>query len=215
MAGSTADIRARGGMRRGSAAMVSESPLVARRRLRLALRRAREAKGLTQGQVAESLYWSLSKVNRIEAGEVTVSATDLKALLDLYNITDEAVVNELVADARVARRRRWWHDDIARDYLTPDMIKLLQYESEATMIRMYQPSLVPGLLQTPSYARSVIESAPTLSPEERAALLDIRLRRRQHVFDRPNPPFVLILLDESVLIREREGDLVMYEQMRE
>lgn len=195
--------------------MVSESPLVARRRLRLALRKAREAKGLTQGQVAESLYWSLSKVNRIESGDVTVSATDLKALLDLYNVTDEAVVSELVADARTARRRGWWHDDNARSYLTPNMVKLLQYESEATMIRIYQPSLVPGLLQTPMYARSVLESAPMLTPEEQAARLDIRLRRRAHVFDRPNPPIVLILLDESVLVRERGNDLVMYEQMRE
>ncbi|HLT10946.1 MAG TPA: helix-turn-helix transcriptional regulator [Micromonosporaceae bacterium] len=195
--------------------MVSESPLVARRRLRLALRKAREAKGLTQGQVAESLYWSLSKVNRIEAGDVTVSTTDLKALLDLYNVTDEAVVRQLVADAQAARRRGWWHDETAKDHLTPDLVKLLQYESEATMIRIYQPSLVPGILQTPSYARSIFESGPPLTPEERAARLDIRLRRRTHVFDRPNPPIVLILLDESVLLRERGGDLVMYEQMKE
>ncbi len=48
---------------------------VDRRRLRLALRRLREAKGVTQGQIAEALEWSLSKVNGIESGDVTISNT--------------------------------------------------------------------------------------------------------------------------------------------
>lgn len=65
-----------------------ESPAAARRRLRLALRRARETAGLTQGKVAEALDWSVSKVNRIEKGDVTVSTTDLRALLELYGVVD-------------------------------------------------------------------------------------------------------------------------------
>ena len=49
------------------------SPAVARRRVRLAIREAREAKNLTQGQLATAMEWSLSKVMRIEIGEVTIS----------------------------------------------------------------------------------------------------------------------------------------------
>ena len=64
----------------------AETPAVARRRLRLALRRARDAKGLTQQQVADELFWSLSKVNRIESGDVTISITDLRALLALLGV---------------------------------------------------------------------------------------------------------------------------------
>src|SRR2546430_9024966 len=65
-----------------------DTPAVARRRVRLALRRAREDKRLTQTQVAEAMEWSLSKVMRIESGEVSVSPTDLRALLPLLGVTD-------------------------------------------------------------------------------------------------------------------------------
>src|SRR5690349_595810 len=88
----TADIS---GQRDDRMVMTSyDSPAAARRRLRLAVRKAREASGLTQGQVAEQLSWSISKVNRMENGEVTISPTDLSALLNLFGVNDRAVVNE-------------------------------------------------------------------------------------------------------------------------
>lgn len=62
---------------------MGEFPAVAGRRLRLALRQAREAKQLTLTEVPELLDWSLPKVNGIESGEVTVSSTDLQALQHL------------------------------------------------------------------------------------------------------------------------------------
>ena len=58
-----------------------DPPAVARRRVWMALRRAREVKGYTQGQVAEEMEWSLSKVMRIEKGEVSISVSDLRALM--------------------------------------------------------------------------------------------------------------------------------------
>jgi len=63
------------------------SPLVQRRRLRSELRSAREAKGLTQDQVAHEMDWSLSKIIRIEGASSSISANDLKALLSLYGLT--------------------------------------------------------------------------------------------------------------------------------
>ena len=72
----------------------SESPAVARRRLRMALRKAREARDLTQADVARQLDWSLSKVNRIESGEVSISSTDLRALLGLIGIAQPERVNQ-------------------------------------------------------------------------------------------------------------------------
>ncbi|HCT75368.1 MAG TPA: hypothetical protein DGT23_01985 [Micromonosporaceae bacterium] len=64
-----------------------ESSAVARRRFRLALRQEREARGLSQAQVTEALDWSLSKVQRIESGEVGVSAIDFKVSLVLFEVT--------------------------------------------------------------------------------------------------------------------------------
>src|SRR5215510_8813903 len=154
----------------------SESPAVARRRLRLALRNAREAMGLTQGKVAEALEWSLSKVNRIESGEVTVSNTDVKAMLALFEVTDAEHVESLLGDARTSRQRGWWDEPPYRDFLTIGTRQLLQFESEATAMRAFQPTLIPGILQTLDYASHVINFwQHDLTDAERTARLDVRL----------------------------------------
>src|SRR5690348_12827326 len=84
-----------------------DSPALARRRVRIALKSARQQKQLTQGQVAEAMQWSLSKVIRIEKGEVSVSANDLRALLNHLDVTDPAEVRRLLDDAWLSRRERW------------------------------------------------------------------------------------------------------------
>src|SRR5690242_11950691 len=95
----------------------TDSPAVARRRVRLALRRAREAKHLTQGQIAEAMEWSLSKVMRIEKGDVSISASDLRVLLDFLDVRDPAEVKQLMTDARAARMERWSPDHSSRENL--------------------------------------------------------------------------------------------------
>lgn len=193
-----------------------ESPAVARRRLRLALRKAREAKGLTQGEVAKRLDWSLSKVNRIESGDVKISSTDLQALLRLFDVTDENEIRQLSADAKASRLRGWWDEPRYREHLTAPTMQLLQFETEASAIRAFQPTLIPGLLQTSAYADFVVNFFSGDLPEKtRAARFEIRMRRREQVFDRPDPPHYYLLLDESVLFREVGGAQVMADQLRE
>jgi len=195
---------------------VSESPAVARRHLRLALRKIRESKGFTQGSVAEALDWSISKVNRIEGGEVTVSGTDLRALLALYEVTDALAISDLTAKAKAARRRGWWNEPGVGDQLTPATIQLLQFEHVATAIRVFHPILVPGLLQTRAYAESLLNSWNLeLTEEQRRARLQVRLRRRDYVFTRRPPPTYSVILDESVLLRYVGGVSVMLGQLQE
>ena len=124
---------------------VHEDPLLSRKRLRISLRHWREQRALTQEQVAEALDWSQSKVVRIESGKVRVSATEARALLGLYQVSDQDEVARLVELARVARRRAWY-----RDYehaLDLDYDDYLSYESSALAIETFQQLLVPGLLQ--------------------------------------------------------------------
>jgi transcriptional regulator with XRE-family HTH domain len=198
---------------------VGESPAAARRRLRVALRSAREAKGLTQRQVAESLDWSLSKVNRIEAGEVTVTGTDLQALLRLFNITDPGRVEDLTTAGRAARRRGWWDQPHYREHLTPGMIQSVQFETEATAIRSFQPTLIPGVLQTRDYAAAImnawhdVSSEAEFATEDLTTRLDVRMLRREQLFSRPEPPAYFLALDESVLLREVGGPQVMSAQL--
>ncbi|HEY8533178.1 MAG TPA: helix-turn-helix transcriptional regulator [Micromonospora sp.] len=190
------------------------SPAAARRRLRLALRAAREARRLTRGQVAAALDWSVSKLNRIENGDVTVSTTDLRALLELYQVTDPQRVGELVADARASRRRGWWDEPRFRDHLTPALLELLQLESEARVIRHFHPTLIAGLLQTRAYAEMIMQAwARELPAAQRAARLEARMCRAARVFARPEPPRFYFVMDESVLWRLIGGPRVMAEQL--
>jgi transcriptional regulator with XRE-family HTH domain len=190
--------------------VVTESPTVARRQLRQAIRGARDAQALTQGQVAEALEWSLSKVNRIESGDVTISNTDLRALLTHLGVKDDSQVNELVALGRVARRREDPHP-----FITTAMHQLFEYERDAVVMRVFQPTLVSGILQTPSYAAAVLRMWSTDFPDpELAARLDSRLRRRHDVLDRSEPPEYLLILDESVLHRVVADKTVTAEQLQ-
>jgi transcriptional regulator with XRE-family HTH domain len=195
--------------------MVSgESPAVARRRVRLALRGAREAKGLTQNQVAQALEWSLSKVNRIESGDVSISTTDLKALLEFYGVDNQATVAGLVEDARTSRRERWYTDPRYREHLTPATLQLLQFESEASAIRTFQITLIPGVMQTEAYAAAVMGVVPELSEEDQEVRLEVRMRRRQQILGRRDPPEYYLVLDESVLFRAVGGEQVMAGQLQ-
>ncbi len=101
------------------AARQEEFPAVARQRVRRALRRARQATPMSQGAVASRLGWSLSKMQRIEGGEVGVSVTDLRALLDVYGVVEPERIERLAEDARISRRQRWVTAPEYREHLTP------------------------------------------------------------------------------------------------
>src|SRR3954447_21651883 len=88
-----------------------DTPAVARRKVRLAIKDARNAKGDTQTQVAEAMEWSLSKVMRIESGEVTISQNDLRPLLAHLGVKDRQAIDDLVQAAKASKQRRQWWDD--------------------------------------------------------------------------------------------------------
>ncbi|WP_127503920.1 helix-turn-helix domain-containing protein [Actinoplanes solisilvae] len=193
-----------------------DTPAVARERVRSGLRRARRNTELTQSDVARRLRWSLSKVQRIETGEVAVSETDIRALLQLYGITAASTVAAYAADANLARRERWTTPPEYRKYLTPGLRRLLQFEVVATRVRSYQSLLLPGVLQTPALAEYIIEQAGAqLTAEERRVRLDVRLRRRRDIIERPDGPRYYLVIDESVLLRTVGDDLLMAEQLED
>jgi transcriptional regulator with XRE-family HTH domain len=196
-----------------SALTSARTPTVGRRRLRMALRDARDAAGLTQDQVATQMDWSLSKVIRIEAGSVGISTNDLKALLRLYGVTDEAEAQEFLDLARVARRRAWWNE--YKEVLPPKFLEFIGLEADAHVHRNFQSVAVPGLLQTRAYAEAVVVgTAPhDLDRETVERIVAVRLRRRTGVLDRDDPPHILAILDESVIRRIVGSPAVMREQL--
>jgi transcriptional regulator with XRE-family HTH domain len=167
--------------------------------LRIILRNARVAANKTQKQAAAELYWSTSKLMRLENGAVRVTVTDLRALLSLYGITDEGRVDELVGMARIARYHHW---TTYRDVLSPEFIAYLGYENAAATIRSFQSLLLPGLLQTADYARAVLRIVAGGNEPRIQRLLDARLTRQRLLFQRENPPQMFFMLDEAVLRRK-------------
>jgi transcriptional regulator with XRE-family HTH domain len=195
-------------------AAAQEAPAVARRRVRLALRKAREASGLNQSAVAQRLGWSLSKIQRIELGEVTVSGTDLRAVLSEYGVADDPALQGLYDDVRTARRERWWTAQEHREHLSAGLRQLIQFETAASTIRVFQPVLVPGLLQTSELSEAVLGWWDvSLTDDERRIRSETRIARRWQVVERRDAPLFCLMLDESVLLRLVGGPRVMADQL--
>jgi Domain of unknown function (DUF5753) len=144
--------------------------------------------------------WSLSKVIRIESGAVSISTNDLRALLSLYEISDRNRVDELVELARASRQGSW--TSRYRTDISPQYLQYIEYEEAASVLRMYEPLLVPGLWQTEEYATAIIrELASPGTPEELIqSRIEIRMRR-QELLDQDYPPAIVCVLDEAVVQR--------------
>ncbi|MFD0685583.1 helix-turn-helix domain-containing protein [Actinomadura fibrosa] len=189
----------------------SRGPSVRQRRLAAELRRLRERKGLTGDEVAERLAWSTAKVSRIENARTGAKISDVRRLLDLYEI-DGARHGDLIALAHDAAERGWWED--YRDLPSP-LADFIALESEATAVREWGSTVFPGLLQTESYARHVIggwSALATLPPQELERRVEVRLRR-QELLRRPKPLELSVVLDEAVLQRRIGDRKVMREQL--
>lgn len=193
--------------------MAIESPAIGRRRLRIELRRARDAANLTQEHVVRELDWSLSKLIRIETGAVGISTTDLRALLQLYGITEPQRIAQLTELARASRRKpAWWGS--YRDLVPEGVRKYAELEGAASVVRTFHPLLVPGPLQTRDYAQAVISSGGPLQFTEDAVerYVEFRMIRQRELFGN-GPRQITMLLGEAA-VRQVVGDPdVMREQL--
>lgn len=186
-----------------------DDPGVYRRRLRLELRKAREAIGMTQRQAATALDWSLSKVVRIEAGVNSVSVTDLRAMLQLYKVVDDAVINSLTRAARLGRAPAWWNR--YRDAISPQLAQYLTDEGSASSVQVFHPYLIPGLLQTEDYALALLSA---YTPDELAhRLVEMRLERQENLFEQADSPEMEFIFGEEALHRIIGGPQVMRKQL--
>jgi transcriptional regulator with XRE-family HTH domain len=187
---------------------VPETPEVMRRRLRVALRKAREAIDLTQRKAAEALDWSVSKIIRIEQGAVAITPVDLRALLEVYGVTDKDLVEELVGLARESKRQSW---ERYKDVYTPASLSLFGHEAAARTIYSYEPAFVPGLLQTQEYAEEILRELGV--PEEQIDTKVAGRIERQGLLDREPRPKIRFIFGEAALSREVGSRHVMMRQL--
>lgn len=186
--------------------MTQSGPL--RRQLTTELRRLREQARLTQQRVAARLDWSPSKVIRIEKGDVRIQQTDLRALLDLYDVTDPRRVEELTAMARESKRLLFTE---YRDVVQEETLRYYQLEAGAAIIRHFALTYIPGLLQTDEYARATF-AASDVDPEVAERLVALRQQRRA-LLHRERPPQMFVVLDENLLRRTVGGRAALDRQI--
>jgi transcriptional regulator with XRE-family HTH domain len=170
------------------------------------LRQLREACGITVEAAAQAIRASRAKISRMELGRVGFREHDVRDLLTLYGITDERDRESFLILIRRANVPGWWHQysDIVPSWFET----YLGLEEVSSVIRTYQPQLVPGLLQTREVARVIIQlghsSASTEDIERRVAL---RMTRRE-ILTKPEAPHLWAVIEEASLWRLNDRSVI-------
>ena len=188
------------------------SPTVLRMILGRQLQALREKAGLTFQQAANAIYSSEWTIRRMERAEGGLKPLTLKSLLVAYGVTDVREIDAFLALARDASRPGWWH---SYGYALPDWFKVaIGLEESASVIRAYEPQVVPGLLQTEAYVRAITAASfPSENQEDSERKVALRLAR-QDLLKRPAPPEYRVVLEETVLRRPIGGAGVMRGQLQ-
>ncbi|MFG2182095.1 helix-turn-helix domain-containing protein [Streptomyces abikoensis] len=174
----------------------SDMPTMRSKRLGNELRRLRVAGGLRVSQVAELLECGQPKISQIENGKRGIRQIDLTLLLDHYGVEDAKYRQSLKQLARDVHKVDWWSSqgplihDTLRDYLT--------LEADSELVRGYESTVIPGLLQTEAYMRRLFT---LVQPSERVdALVDARMKRKELL--EQHPGFRLsVVVDQLALHR--------------
>jgi hypothetical protein len=174
------------------------------------LRALREIRGLSCKDVALALDCSESKISRMETGERGLYADDVAAVLGFLRAPGK-LRQDLVELVRTGEAKNW-HEIHGK--LPSNWKELVAFERDATAIYSYEPLLVPGLVQTTDYIRTLIQVAnQDLSELESNALVEARLRR-QVALGRSNAPHLNLMFEEMVLRRTMGDPVMMYGQLQ-
>jgi transcriptional regulator with XRE-family HTH domain len=186
----------------------TDMPTMRSRRLGAELRRLRLQAGLKVNDVAIALECGQPKISQIENGKRGIRPLDLTTFFDLVGVEDEQYRNNIRRLAKQIHKQDWWscegpmlHDTLA-DFMT------LEVDSE--LIRAYEYSVLPGLLQTEGYMRGVF--AQRWKPEEAEEMVRVRLKR-QELLDETHAYRFRAVIDVPVLHRIAGGRRVAVDQL--
>src|SRR5580700_6164985 len=186
-------------------------PTVLRMILGRQLQALREKAGMSYDQAAQAIYSSEWTIRRMERAEGGLKPLTVKSLLQAYGVTDPGEIDAFLALSRNASKPGWWHS--YDDVLPPWFRTAVGLEESASLIRAYEPQVVPGLLQTEGYIRAITAASfPGATEEQTQRRLTLRLAR-QELLTRPGAPGYWVVLDETVLRRPIGGPEVMRDQI--
>ncbi|WP_253673095.1 helix-turn-helix domain-containing protein [Streptoalloteichus tenebrarius] len=181
---------------------------VRRRRLGAELRRLRESMKLSMQDAADVLDKTAQTISNMERGRYGVSKAELEKLLVVYGATQEER-ETLESLRRDGAKRGWWST-----YGLPDWAKpYVGLETDAVAVRNAEPLIIPGLMQTASYAEAIhLVARQATPPEQVAKRVDVRIQRARRLHD-AEPLELWAIVGEEALRREVGGAQVMTEQL--
>lgn len=189
---------------------MTSSPIAAHRDLGTLLRKAREDAGIQMIDAAQVVDRSASWLSRVERAIYKPSALFIKALLDFYGQGD-ALTPTALELARQSKGRPW-HAEF-KDIIDGKFEIFLDFEGAARRIRTFEQG-VPGICQTPEYARAIIEANVQVVTEEGVRRrVDLKMRRQRRLAA-DNPPHLSCVIDEAALLRRVGGPIVMRAQLQ-
>lgn len=192
--------------------MASFTPPTPRsRRLGRQLRRLRDECGLNLEETGKKLKCSGSRVGRIETGDIKVRPGDVMEMLFAYGVPlDGEPGRSLIALAEGIREAGYWKrlDALSSKYAT-----FIAYETEAARLRNFEPTLVPGLLQTEAYAREVNSVGRETETDAIEQRVRARLTRREVLSRKPRPLKLHAIISEAALMVEVGGPDLVREQL--
>ncbi|WP_455361990.1 helix-turn-helix domain-containing protein [Streptomyces sp. SYSU K21746] len=147
------------------------------------LRELRAEAGLTGKDLAARLGWQRSKVSRLENGKQTATTDDLDAWADAAGAPSQAA--DLKSRLRgLESQQRSWRRQLAAGHRPVQDRYVVEYKRTATM-RGYETTVIPGLFQTPDYARHLLAQNAELmqSPRDTEAAVHARMRRQEVLYE--------------------------------
>ncbi|WP_328328044.1 MULTISPECIES: helix-turn-helix domain-containing protein [unclassified Streptomyces] len=153
-----------------------------RSELGAALRALRSASGREAKAVARGAVMSASKLSKIETGKLGPSADDVDRILTAIGVSEDVKSEYLEAARAMATEATAWRL-IQRAGLHKAQRQLSAVEARMNLLRLFQPALVPGLLQTPEYMRAVLSRHEDLSEATLRETVSARLERQTVLYD--------------------------------
>ncbi|MFI1411695.1 helix-turn-helix domain-containing protein [Streptomyces sp. NPDC020707] len=174
-------------------------PTARQARLGTELRRLREASGMKARDVAAFLNSTSTQMSQMEAGIAGVSAERVRRLAAHYACPDEELIEALAVMAG-ERTRGWWNE--YRGVLPQVNLDVAEAEHHATFLREVVITHIPGLLQTPDYARAIFRyMRPELPESELAPRVEHRMKRHAVIESKSPPPYETIIHEFALRIR--------------
>lgn len=181
------------------------------RELGAELRRHREAAGISEVELSESIGWSQTKISRIELGYAKLSGYEVILYLAFCGVHGPGAV-EAREICRIAERQLGYWLSPHGEWLEDSLSSLIYHESTADRCTSYEPLLIPGLLQTAAYARVRIGAEQWRGPQLVDQCVRFRMERQQ-ILHVPRPARFTYFLHEQVLHLQVGSPAIMHEQL--